>query len=63
MDSVPTTLKGVCRYDGTGFSGWQRQENGPSVQAAIEDAFAKIAGQPVPIQGAGRTDAGVHALG
>lgn len=63
MDREPTTLKGVCRYDGTGFSGWQRQENGPSVQAAIEDAFAKIAGQPVPIQGAGRTDAGVHALG
>ena len=58
-----TTLKGVCRYDGTDFAGWQRQDNGPSVQAAIEEAFSRIAGQPVPIQGAGRTDAGVHALG
>jgi tRNA pseudouridine38-40 synthase len=63
MDSTTIPLKGVCRYDGTGFAGWQRQDNGPTVQAAIEDAFAQIAGRPVPIQGAGRTDAGVHALG
>ena len=63
MECSFTTLKGVCRYDGTDFVGWQRQDTGPSVQAAIEDAFAQIAGRPVPVQGAGRTDAGVHALG
>jgi len=56
-------LKCVVRYDGTDFVGWQRQDNGPSVQQAIEEALETIACRPVPIQGAGRTDAGVHALG
>ena len=52
-------------YDGTGFVGWQRQDNGPSVQAALEDAASSITGgrQKVAVQGAGRTDAGVHATG
>lgn len=58
-----TTLKGIVRYDGTNFSGWQTQTHCPSVQAAIEGAMSRIANQPVRIQGAGRTDAGVHALG
>jgi tRNA pseudouridine38-40 synthase len=57
------TLKGVVRYDGTGFAGWQRQPHARTVQGEIETAMARIARQPVPIQGAGRTDAGVHALG
>ena len=52
-------------YDGAGFVGWQRQDNGPSVQAALEDAASAIIGnrQMVAVQGAGRTDAGVHATG
>ena len=55
----------TIEYDGTGLVGWQRQPNGPSVQAAIENAACEIIGRihPVPIQGAGRTDAGVHATG
>ncbi|MDP6706609.1 MAG: tRNA pseudouridine(38-40) synthase TruA [Alphaproteobacteria bacterium] len=53
----------TIEYDGYGFVGWQRQENGPSVQAAIEAALEPIAGGPVRLHGAGRTDAGVHALG
>ena len=53
----------TIEYDGQGFVGWQRQDNGPSIQAALEAALAPIAGQAVTVQGAGRTDAGVHALG
>jgi tRNA pseudouridine38-40 synthase len=53
----------TIEYDGTGLVGWQRQANGPSVQAAIEAAVAAITGDRVAIRGAGRTDAGVHALG
>jgi tRNA pseudouridine38-40 synthase len=53
----------TIEYDGTGLVGWQRQANGPSVQAAIEAALMAITGTEVPIRGAGRTDAGVHALG
>ena len=52
----------TIEYDGRGFVGWQRQKNGPSVQAAIETALLPIAGGPVTVHGAGRTDAGVHAL-
>ncbi len=58
-----TRFKITIEYDGTGLAGWQRQENGPSVQAALEAAAAKLAGQPVEVTGAGRTDAGVHASG
>lgn len=50
-------------YDGTPFSGWQRQSDQPSVQGAIEAALAKIQPGPHTIGAAGRTDAGVHALG
>jgi tRNA pseudouridine38-40 synthase len=53
----------TIEYDGAPFVGWQRQENGPSVQAALEHAVAKFCGETVTITGAGRTDAGVHALG
>ena len=57
------TLKGVLRYDGAGFSGWQIQPNARTVQGELEAALSKIASTPIRVQGAARTDAGVHALG
>jgi tRNA pseudouridine38-40 synthase len=53
----------TIEYDGTPFVGWQVQENGVSVQGAVIAAVAAFSGETVPVQGAGRTDAGVHALG
>jgi tRNA pseudouridine38-40 synthase len=53
----------TIEYDGAPYRGWQYQADEPSVQGAIEDAIVKFDGQRVTIQGAGRTDAGVHALG
>lgn len=57
------TLKLTLEYDGTDFVGWQRQAEGVSVQGLLEDALARFEGAPVTVHGAGRTDAGVHALG
>ncbi|WP_112662959.1 tRNA pseudouridine(38-40) synthase TruA [Microvirga flavescens] len=51
----------VVEYDGTPYSGWQHQQNGLSVQEAVEDAITRFAGHNVRIHCAGRTDAGVHA--
>jgi tRNA pseudouridine38-40 synthase len=51
----------VVEYDGTPFTGWQRQLNGLSVQQAVEEAIGAFSGSPVRIHCAGRTDAGVHA--
>jgi tRNA pseudouridine38-40 synthase len=56
------TLKLTVTYDGTRFVGWQRQAEGDSIQGLLEDALARFEGGPVTVQGAGRTDAGVHAL-
>ena len=53
----------TVEYDGAPFAGWQRQENGPSVQATLEEAIFALASERVRITGAGRTDSGVHALG
>lgn len=53
----------TIEYDGTGFSGWQRQSRRPSVQAEIERAVHAVTRETVTLIGAGRTDAGVHALG
>jgi tRNA pseudouridine38-40 synthase len=53
----------TIEYDGTPYVGWQRQENGPSVQGAIEAAIFGFTGEKIGVRGAGRTDSGVHALG
>ncbi len=58
-----TRWRVVVEYDGGPFVGWQRQENGPSVQQALEDAVKGFCGETVLVHGAGRTDSGVHALG
>ena len=56
------TLKLTLAYDGTGLVGWQRQATGTSVQGLLEAALSRIDGREVVVAGAGRTDAGVHAL-
>ncbi|MEQ5787169.1 tRNA pseudouridine(38-40) synthase TruA [Erythrobacter sp. NFXS35] len=53
----------TLEFDGTPFSGLQRQSNGPSVQQSIENALHRITGEQAALHSAGRTDAGVHALG
>jgi tRNA pseudouridine38-40 synthase len=53
----------TIEYDGGPFVGWQRQDNGASVQGALEEAIGKFSQERVTVTGAGRTDAGVHALG
>ena len=55
-------IKAVVRYDGTDYSGWQVQPGRSTVQGVIEKALSAIAGEPISIHCAGRTDAGVHAL-
>ena len=57
------SFKITIAYDGGRFVGWQRQINGPSVQGLIEEALRELDEDEVPVAGAGRTDAGVHALG
>tara|TARA_Y100000768_G_C23919323_1_gene654034 strand:- start:285 stop:1019 length:735 start_codon:yes stop_codon:yes gene_type:complete len=59
MNSYKITIE----YDGTDYVGWQKQENGISVQQLIEDSIHKLVNKKITITGAGRTDAGVHAKG
>jgi len=56
-------FKITIEYEGSDFVGWQKQENGLSIQETIEDAVYKLTGETVTLFGAGRTDAGVHAKG
>jgi tRNA pseudouridine38-40 synthase len=51
----------ILSYDGTDFCGWQRQPAGRTVQGVLENALAELGGKRIPVAGAGRTDAGVHA--
>src|SRR5579862_2523727 len=53
----------TIEYDGTPYVGWQAQDNGVSVQGMLTDAIAAFAGERATVSAAGRTDAGVHALG
>ena len=57
------TIKLVVEYDGTRYAGWQRQPDQPTIQEALETAIHQLTQHNVSVIGAGRTDAGVHALG
>ena len=63
MTTPARTIALTLSYEGTGFAGWQRQPGERTVQAVVEDALAVIDERPVTAIAAGRTDAGVHALG
>jgi tRNA pseudouridine38-40 synthase len=57
------TFKVILEYDGTHYAGWQRQPDQTTIQATVEETLAMVAQERISIVGAGRTDAGVHALG
>ena len=57
------TYQIIIEYDGTNFVGWQKQNNGPSIQQSVEKVLNKILKEKIILSGSGRTDAGVHALG
>jgi tRNA pseudouridine38-40 synthase len=59
---MPRRLKLIVAYDGAPYAGWQSQANGNGVQDHLESVFARIGGEAVRVHGAGRTDAGAHAL-
>ena len=56
-------FKLIIEYEGTNFIGWQRQNNGPSIQQSLEKAIQSLSNEKVTVFGAGRTDSGVHAKG
>ena len=56
-------IKLLITYDGTDFSGWQRQPDRRTVQQVLEEAIGRLTGVEAPTNASGRTDAGVHALG
>src|SRR4051794_21014262 len=59
---MPQRLKLIVAYDGAPFAGWQSQPSGNTIQDHLERAFTAVTGEPRRVHGAGRTDAGVHAL-
>ena len=59
----PRNIKLVIAFDGTRYAGWQKQKNEPTIQGLLEEAITKMTATSVVVHGAGRTDAGVHALG
>lgn len=61
--SLVRNIKLVIAYDGTAYAGWQRQKAAPTIQGVIEEKIAVMTDESVTLLGAGRTDAGVHALG
>jgi tRNA pseudouridine38-40 synthase len=62
-EAAPRAFRLVLEYDGTNYAGWQRQAEALSVQQVLEEALERIVRHPVRCDAAGRTDAGVHALG
>ena len=60
---MPNRVRGVLQYDGTGYRGWQRQPDAPTVQETCERALENVLGEPVAVVAASRTDTGVHARG
>ena len=60
---MPERIKLILEYDGTNYSGWQRQINAISVQQRLEEALNKLTGERITTTGSSRTDAGVHARG
>jgi tRNA pseudouridine38-40 synthase len=63
LTAPPRRWRAVVEYDGTEFSGWQRQDGRRTVQGVVEDAIQQMLGERVFVRAAGRTDAGVHADG
>ncbi len=57
------SIKLIIEYDGTGYSGWQLQPNGVTIQEVLEGGLKELLGEPVRLRSSGRTDAGVHARG
>ena len=62
MEMTARRYKLILSYDGTRYSGWQRQPGATTVQGTVEAALRRIFGEEIPVTGSGRTDAGVHAL-
>lgn len=63
MTSELVTIALTLEYDGTAYQGWQIQDNGPTVQACLEESLLRLTHEPIRVRVAGRTDSGVHALG
>ena len=63
LPGIPRNLRMLLEYDGRAYAGWERQRNGLAVQEVLESAIERITGEKVILNGSGRTDAGVHALG